>query len=79
MNFETKVIWLAKVYKILEKFKLEENFPLDYFIDNNYPQFLSRLQSFARYYKIAICATNGKRTTANFLNHILFLLFSVFE
>ena len=71
MNFKTAVILQGKVYKFLEKFGFEDNLPLDYIIDNNFPQVLSRLQTFSKIGKIALTGTNGKRTTTDILNHIL--------
>ena len=44
MNFKTSVIWAGKIYKVLEKLHLEDNIALDTFIDNNYPEFISKLQ-----------------------------------
>lgn len=71
MNFETAIIWLGKLYRLLEKYNFQKKLDLDNYIDNNYPQVLSRLQTYSKYEKIAICATNGKKTTTDFLNQIL--------
>ena len=71
MNFKTSIIWSGKLYKILEKLNAENIFKLDTIIDNNYPQVLSKLQTYAKSEKIAILATNGKKTTTDFFNQIL--------
>jgi len=71
MNFKTAVILQGKVYKFLEKIGLEDRLPLDSIIDNNFPQILSQLQTYSKVAKIAVCATNGKKTTTDLLNHIL--------
>ena len=70
MDFKTAVILQGKIYKLLEKFGLEKNIPLDSFIDCNMPDILSRLQTYAKEYKIAISSTNGKRTVVDLINHI---------
>lgn len=71
MDFKTSILWSGRLYKLLEKFGLEDKFNLDQFVDNNLPQVLSNLQAYSKYDKIAICQTNGKRTTTNLLNQIL--------
>lgn len=71
MQFKTQVIWLSHLYKILKKTPFKRGFDLDMYIDNNMPQFLSRLQTYADLKKIAIFATNGKRTTTDIFNQIL--------
>ncbi len=71
MKFETIVNLSGKVYSLLEKINLQEKFDLDYLLDNNCPEFASRLQTYSKLGKIAICATNGKSFTLNFLNQIL--------
>ena len=70
MDFKTAVIIQGKIYKLLEKFGLEKNIPLDSFIDCNMPDVMSRLQTYAKGYKIAISGTNGKKTITNLINHI---------
>lgn len=71
MDFKTSILWSGRLYKILEKLGLENKFNLDSFIDNNLPQVLSNLQTYANQAKIAICQTNGKKTTTHILNQIL--------
>ncbi len=71
MDFKTSVIWSNKIYKFLKKFNLEGNFDLDNIIDKNYPEILVKLQTYSRHEKIALCATNGKRTTTDIFNSIL--------
>lgn len=56
---------------MLEKLNLENRFNLDSIVDNNLPQILSKLQSYARLGKIAICQTNGKTLTTSIINQIL--------
>ena len=56
--------------------KLLLNYPIKYFLIITNKEKQQRFNPccfccYARYYKIAICATNGKKTTTNFLNHIL--------
>ena len=71
MDFKTSILWSGRLYKLLEKIGLEQNFNLDNFVDNNLPQVLSNLQTYSKYDKIATCQTNGNKTTANLLNQIL--------
>lgn len=71
MEFKTKISLISKLYKIIEKFPYKPNVTLDYVLDNTYPELLSKLQSFSREAKVAICATNGKKTTLNIFNQIL--------
>lgn len=71
MDFKTSILWSGRLYKLLEKLNLENRFNLDSIVDNNLPQILSKLQSYAQKGKIAICQTNGKATTTNILNQIL--------
>ena len=63
MDFKTSILWSGRLYKLLEKLNLENRFNLDSIVDNNLPQVLSKLQSYATKGKIAICQTNGKSTT----------------
>lgn len=46
-------------------------FDIDNHIDNNMPQFLSRLQTYANLKKISVMGTNGKRTLVHIFNQIL--------
>ncbi|MBR5304517.1 MAG: DUF1727 domain-containing protein [Candidatus Gastranaerophilales bacterium] len=71
MDFKTSILWSGRLYKLLEKFNLDNRLNLDSIVDNNLPQILSKLQSYATKGKIAICQTNGKITTASILNQIL--------
>ena len=71
MNFKTAIIWLGRFYRLLEKIKLENKFQLDSFIDNNYPWVISKIQTYANNGKIAVCGTNGKKTTLDLINQIL--------
>jgi len=71
MNFNKTIVFTAKIYKLLEKFKKDDILPLDTIVDSCFPELLAKLQSCARNAKIALCSTNGKRTTAHLLNHIL--------
>ncbi len=70
MNFNKLINWSAKLYNISEKLNLQESFELDSLLDKNFPQVLSKLQTYAKE-KIAICATNGKASTINIFNQIL--------
>jgi len=70
MNFNTLIAWSAKLYSLLKKLNLEHKLDLDYIIDNNYPEVLSKMLSYSGIAKIAICATNGKKTTTSLLNQI---------
>lgn len=70
MDFKTAIIWLGRFYRLLEKIKLEDKFQLDAFIDSNYPWVVSKLQSYVNKEKIALCATNGKKTTLDLINQI---------
>ena len=71
MDFKTAIIWLGRAYRLLEKIKAQDKFQLDAFIDNNYPWLVSKLQMYANFAKVAICATNGKKTTLDLINQIL--------
>lgn len=71
MDFKTSILWSGRLYKLLEKLNLEDRFNLDSIVDNNLPQVLSKLQSYASKGKIALCQTNGKSTTTSILNQIL--------
>lgn len=71
MDFDKTINWTSKLYKFLEKFNQETKLPLDGIIDNNFPQILAKLQTYSKIAKIAVCSTNGKRTTTNILNQIL--------
>ena len=71
MNFKASILWSGRLYKILEKLNLEDKFNLDSIVDNSMPEVLSKLQNSARLKKVAICQTNGKASTANFLNQII--------
>lgn len=70
MNFKASILWSGRLYKLLEKLNLEGKFNLDYIVDNNLPEILSKLQNYAKLAKVAICQTNGKASSANFLNQI---------
>jgi len=71
MDFKTSILWSGRLYKILEKLGIDDKFNLDSFVDNNLPQVLSNLQTYSKYEKIALCQTNGKKTTTHILNQIL--------
>ena len=71
MDFKKTILWSGRLYKLLEKVGLDNKFNLDNIIDNNFPQIMANLQTFAKFDKIAICQTNGKKTTTNILNQIL--------
>ncbi len=71
MNFNKAITWSGKIYKILQKLNLDGLISLDAFIDANFPEITSRLQTYASNSKIAVCSTNGKKTTVNLLNQIL--------
>ena len=71
MNYKASILWSGRLYKLLEKLNLEEKFNLDALVDNNMPEVLSKLQNSALLKKVAICQTNGKASTANFLNQII--------
>lgn len=71
MNFKTSILWQARLYKLFEKLNLQDRLNLDSIVDNNMPQILSKLQTFAKISKIAICQTNSKALTAHILNQIL--------
>lgn len=71
MNFKTAIIWLGRFYRFLEKIRAQNRFNLDLFIDNNYPWIASKLQTYSNIAKIAVCATNGKKTTLDLLNQII--------
>lgn len=71
MNFDKIINWSAKIYSFLEKFNFENNFEIDNLIDKNFPQIQSRLQTYSKIAKIAICSTNGKKTMINMLNQVL--------
>lgn len=71
MNFKTSILWSGRLYKLLEKLNLEDKFNIDLIVDNNLPQVLSKLQTYAKSAKIAICQTNGKKVTTDILNKII--------
>ncbi len=71
MDFKTSILWSGRLYKLLEKLNFEDKFNLDYIVDNNMPEVLAKLQSYARLAKIAICQTNGKASCASLLNQII--------
>lgn len=71
MNFDKVIGWSSKIYSFLEKFNFENSFEIDNLIDKNFPEVLSRLQTYSKTAKIAICSTNGKKTTTNMFNQIL--------
>ena len=71
MDFKTSILWSGRLYRFLEKLNLEDKFNLDSIVDNNLPQILSKLQTYAKLGKIAICQTNGKSTTVSVLSQIL--------
>ena len=71
MDFKTSILWSGRLYKLLEKLNLEDRFNLDSFVDNSLPQVLSKLQSYAKLGKIAICQTNGKTSTTSLLTQII--------
>lgn len=71
MDFQKAITISGKIYNFLKKFNLEGYFKVDNIIDNYYPQILSRLQNYSQFAKIAICSTNGKKTTTSILNKII--------
>lgn len=71
MDFKTSILWTGKAYRLLEKLNLSSKLNLDSLVDNNMPQVLSKLQTYATIGKIAICQTNGKTVTTALLNQIL--------
>ncbi len=71
MKFKTAISWIGYLYRILEKFNLEDNFEIDSFIDERYPELFSKLQSGYAEKKVAFCMSNGKKTSVNMFNHIL--------
>lgn len=71
MNFKTSILWSGRLYRLFEKLNLEDKFNLDFIVDGNLPQILSKLQTYAKLGKIAICQTNGKTNTTNILNQII--------
>ena len=71
MDFKTSILWSGRLYKLLEKLNFEDKFNLDYIVDNNMPEVLAKLQSYAKLAKIAICQTNGKTLLTSLLNQIL--------
>ena len=71
MDFNKTINWTAKIYKLLEKFNREDILPLDNILDCAFPEVFAKLQTYSRIAKIAICSTNGKRTTTDILNQIL--------
>jgi len=73
MNFTKTINWTAKFYKLLERFNQEDRFPIDTIIDNSFPEFLSRLQTFSKVAKIGVCSTNGKRTVVDLLNQMFLI------
>lgn len=71
MKFQTKIIWIKRFYRLLEKLRLEEKFFLDDYLDYNFPDIVSKLQDYIKEEKIALCATSGKRTLTNIFCTIL--------
>lgn len=71
MDFNKAILWSGRLYNLLEKVHLEDYFALDNIIDSHYPQIASKLQTYARHEKIAICSTNGKKTITHLFNQIL--------
>ena len=71
MDFQKAITISGKIYNFLKTFGLEKHFRVDSIIDNYYPQILSRLQNYADVAKIAVCSTNGKKTTTSILNKII--------
>lgn len=71
MDFKTTIKLSKQAFDILEKLKLEKKFSIDSILDKNYPEIVSRLQSYSKINKIAFCATNGKKTVLNLFNRIL--------
>ena len=71
MDFQKAITISGKIYDFLKRFNLQEYFKVDAIIDNYYPQILSRLQNYAKTGKIAVCSTNGKKTTTTILNQII--------
>lgn len=71
MKFNTAINWLSRTYKFIEFLTRNQIELIDNFVDNNFPQLLSELQSFAYKEKIAFLMTNGKKTTVDFFNQIL--------
>ena len=71
MNFQKAITISGKIYNLLERLNLQGYFQLDKFIDNYYPQVLSRLQTYCDISKIAVCSTNGKKTLISILNEII--------
>ena len=71
MDFNKTINWTAKTYRLFEKFNLGNILPIDNFVDNNFPEFLAKLQTYSKIGKIAVCSTNGKRTTVDMLNQFL--------
>lgn len=71
MDFTTSTKILKNTYKLFEKFNLEHFLPLDTIILDRCPEMVSRLQSYCNFKKIALFATNGKKTTLSLFNQIL--------
>lgn len=71
MKFNTAITWLSRAYKLLETLTQDQIGLVDNFVDNNFPQLLSELQSFSKQEKFAFLMTNGKKTTVDIFNQIL--------
>ncbi len=70
MNFDKFINNTSKIYSLLQKVNLEDKFNIDYLFDKYFPQIQSKLLSYSKISKIALCSTNGKKTTLNILNQI---------
>ena len=70
MNFKTSILWSGRLYKLFERLNIENMLNLDSILDGNLPQISSKLQTYAKIAKIAICQTNGKKSTTHILNQI---------
>ena len=70
MNFDKIINNTSKIYSLLQKVNLEDKFNIDYLFDKYFPQIQSKLLSYSKISKIALCSTNGKKTTLNILNQI---------
>ena len=55
MDFNTLIAWSGKFYSLLKKLNLDHKLDLDYIIDNNYPEVLSKMLSYSGIAKIAEC------------------------
>lgn len=71
MNFNKAITWSGKIYSFLKKFKLENLISVENLLDSNFPEIVSRLQTYSSKAKIAVTSTNGKKTTVNLINQIL--------